>query len=91
MSRWMKRIETQETQGQGGGLSKLFETDRRMSDFSSMVADNGNNLPKATAFQSKIFSKFLRADVCQFLYRDLGPIFLLTTAFPYCYKATCER
>jgi hypothetical protein len=40
MSGWMKRIEAQETQGQGGSLSKLFETDRTWSDFSSMAADN---------------------------------------------------
>jgi len=37
----MKRIDAQETQGQGGRLSKVFETDRKLSDLNSTAADDG--------------------------------------------------
>jgi hypothetical protein len=43
-----------------------------MSDFQSKDFEQRNNLKKAGAFHSKNFSKFLRSDVFQFLYRDLG-------------------
>jgi hypothetical protein len=49
-----------------------------MSDFQSKDFEQQNNLKKAGAFHSKNFSKFLRSDVFQFLYRDLGVQFRLS-------------
>jgi hypothetical protein len=58
MSRWMKRIEGQETQGQGGSLSKVFETDRKLSDFSPMTADKGTIGKKQQLFIQKFSLNF---------------------------------
>jgi hypothetical protein len=54
MPGWMKRIDAQQRQGQGGSLSKFFETDRRLSDFSSIRADDGTIWQKQQLFIKKI-------------------------------------
>ena len=53
MSGWMKRIEAQETQGQGSRLSKVFETDRKLSDLNSTAADDGTIWQKQQLFNQK--------------------------------------
>jgi hypothetical protein len=58
MSGWMKRIDVQETQGQGSRLSKVFKTDKRLSDLNSMAADDGTIWPRQQLFNQKFSLNF---------------------------------
>jgi hypothetical protein len=58
MSGWMKRIDAQETQGQGSRLCKVFETDRKLSDFNSTAADDGTIWQKQQLFNPKFSLNF---------------------------------
>ena len=58
MSGWMKRIDAQKTQGQGGSLSKVFETDRKLSDLNSTAADDGTIWLRQQLFNQKFSLNF---------------------------------
>jgi hypothetical protein len=58
MSGWMKPIEDQETQGQGSGLSKFLETDRKLSDLNSTAADDGTIWQKQKLLNQKFSLNF---------------------------------
>jgi hypothetical protein len=73
MSGWMKPIEGQETRGQGGGLSKFFEPDRKWSDFSSMEADNRSIWQKQQLFNQNFSLNFSEQTLVNFYIGIWGP------------------